>query len=293
MIIDLHCDTLNKLYKGYSIDDNNLDINIDKLLNQNYLVQVFALFYNNKGYNKVYINEMIDIYYDNFSKYHIKKYNDILKNYEKKIFSSFLALEDGGYINDLSDLYYFYDKGIRLICLTWNYENNLGYPHTINKPLKKLGLKVIKEMERLKIIICVSHLSDEGFYDVYNNTTAPFVASHSNCRSIKDHSRNLTDDMIIKINERNGLIGINFYNEFVSNKDITLADDVIKHILHIKSIASIDCISLGSDYDGIDNEVEFKDDIGLFIDKLKDVLTEEEIDKILYKNAAMFFKKFI
>lgn len=292
MIIDLHCDTLNKLYKGFDINDDKLDINIKKLEEGNYLTQVFALFLNDKSYNKNNLNKMIDIYYEHFNKHHIVSYKNILKNYQKNTFSSILSLEDGGYINDIHDLHYLYNKGVRIITLTWNYQNNLGYPHTINKHLTKLGVEVIKEMENLNMLIDVSHLSDLGFYDVYNNTTKPFIASHSNCREIQNHSRNLTDDMIIKINERKGLIGINYYNKFVSNNDITYIDDLIKHIIHIKNIASIDCIALGSDFDGIDSEVEFSsNNINSFVNKLKLYLTEEEIDKITYKNAATLFKK--
>ncbi len=289
MIIDLHCDTLNKLYKK-----EECLITKEKLIKGNYLMQIFALFYNTNNYEISPINEMINIYYTEFSNNHINNINDLLRNKNNNIISTMLALEDGGYIKNIEDLYYLYYKGVRLICLTWNNENNIGYPHTINKNLKPFGIKLIKEMEKLNMIICVSHLSKKGFYDVYNNTKKPFIASHSNCFNVCNHTRNLTDDMIIKINERKGLIGINYYNKFVSNEETTYIDDLIKHIKHIKNIASIDIISLGSDFDGIDNEVEFSvDTISIFQEKLKQNFTTEEVDKICYKNALNFLKTFL
>ncbi len=290
MIVDLHCDTLNKMYIN-NIEFNNdmLHVNKEKLNKANYILQVFAIFYNDINYDIKHVENMVKTY--NNIGMNVNNYKELLNNYPEV--SSILALEDGGYIKSIYDLEYIYSLGIKIICLTWNYPNSLGYPHTINKGLTKLGVDVIKKMESLNMIICVSHLSDKGFYDVYNNTTKPFIASHSNCRSICNHSRNLTDDMIIKINERNGLIGINFYNMFVSNEDITYIDDLIKHINHIRSIASVNIISLGSDFDGIDNEVEIKDASYMYL--LKDRLlyegyTHEEVDKICYKNALLFLK---
>lgn len=295
MIIDLHCDTLNKMYKNkININNEELSVNIDKMKKGNYLLQVFAMFYNGE-YDIKHLDEMIDIYYKNLKNYNINNYEQLENNIKNNNLSTILSLEDGGYIKCINDLYYLHNKGVKLICITWNKINSLGYPHNINKPLTKLGLEIIKEMDKLNMIICVSHLSEKGFYDVYNTTTKPFIASHSNCNSVCNHTRNLTDDMIIKIYERKGLIGINYYNKFVSNKDNTYIEDLVKHINYIKKIASIDIVSLGSDFDGIDNLVEMKDAsmMNLFEEKLKQYFTTEEIEKICYKNALNFLKPFL
>ena len=146
-------------------------------------------------------------------------YEDILRNeYNNKI-SAILTIEDGGVLEgSLDNLKEVYEKGVRLITLTWNYKNGIGHPNFIYKsdnkgnyleepdltiPNKKdglttFGIELIKNMEDLGIIIDVSHLSDKGFYDVLNNTRKPFVASHSNSRSITNVVRNMDDEMIKK-----------------------------------------------------------------------------------------------
>ena len=113
----------------------------------------------------------------------------------------------------------FYRLGVRMLTLTWNYKNGLGHPNkrkefplepdTVNG-LTPLGIEFLQEMERLGIIVDVSHLSDAGFYDVVKYAKKPFVASHSNARSVCGNVRNLTDDMLKKIADCGGVTGINF-----------------------------------------------------------------------------------
>ena len=128
-------------------------------------------------------------------------------------------------------LYFLYKLGMRMMTLTWNYENSLGFPNvrldkkssassdryclSQNEGLKEQGIVFLEEMERLGMIIDVSHLSDAGFYDVLEHTTKPFVASHSNARSVCPAVRNLTDDMVRRLAERGGITGINFCKEFL------------------------------------------------------------------------------
>lgn len=148
-------------------------------------------------------------------------------------------------------------------------------------------------MNKLGIVIDVSHLSDGGFLDVLRYSKKPFVASHSNSRFVTNHSRNLTDDMIKAISNKGGILGINFCSSFLGTSKIAKINDMIKHIKHIKHVGGVECISLGSDFDGIENEVEIKN-IGE-IQKLYDALkingfTYNEIEKIFYKNAERIIK---
>ena len=150
-------------------------------------------------------------------------------------------------------------------------------------------------MNQLGMIIDVSHLSDKGFYDVIEHSSVPLVASHSNARSICSVSRNLTDDMILKIKERHGLIGINFCPDFVSleNQDKEI-ENIVKHIKHIKSIAGTGIIALGTDFDGIPTPNGLEDASKMYL--LEEALynegfSKEDIEKIFYKNFLRLLKR--
>ena len=191
---------------------------------------------------------------------------------------------------------------------TWNYDNSLGAPNCDKKQkatenlesgLTEKGFEFLSEMEALGIIPDVSHLSDKGFYDVAKFSKKPFVASHSNSRSICSHPRNLTDDMIRIIGNKNGLIGLNYCNSFLSNKYISgYGIDIeafLPHIKHIISVGGEDCLALGTDFDGIENPpVQISD--ASKQQKLVSMLekngyNENIIEKICYKNVLRFYKE--
>lgn len=303
-VVDMHCDTITRLYEHphESLLENSGHIDLKKMQKGDYLLQNFAMFTNLKETTNPFLkaNQYINHYYQEIEKYPeliqpVYCYQDIIDHMNQNIMSSMLTLEEGAVIeNDLSLLQHYYRLGVRMITLTWNYENGIGYPHLINKGLTPFGIQYIQEMERLGIIIDVSHLSDEGFYDVFNHTTKPFVASHSNARALCKASRNMSDDMILKLASRGGVMGINFYGRFLKdNSSQSCIDDIVKHILYIKDLAGIDCIGLGSDFDGIDGELEIKDAsfYQLLYDALKVHLSEEEIEKIFYKNVLRVYKE--
>ena len=309
--IDLHCDTAYKMLYDEKMElyKNEESIDIEKLKKGDALGQTFALFiegdkvkshYNE--FNRMYERLMAEI---NKNSDYIKiarNYEEYLKNKNEKKISAFLSIEEGEAIEgDINKLHDVYSKGIRLITLTWNFENSIGYPNCrrmfMNKGLKKFGIEVVEEMNRLGMLVDVSHLSDGGFYDVAKYSKNPFIATHSNARSICNHSRNLSDDMIKILANKGGVMGLNFCNDFLNmSKDISMIEDMILHIKHIRNIGGVDVLALGSDFDGIDNEVEFKDcsNMGKLADALsKHGFKEEEIEKIFYKNAERIIKDVI
>lgn len=306
-IIDLHCDTILKIYnkKGSCLKSNNFHVDLEKLKKANSIAQFFAVFIeyddNSKNYFDLFLDMLDKLYLEiekNYDYINIaKNYNDLIENKENNKISAFLTLEEGGILdNKLYNLRTLYRLGIRLITLTWNFPNCIGYPNCKteyqNKGLTEFGKEVILEMNRLGIIIDVSHLSDNGFYDVYKISKSPFIASHSNSRRIKNHHRNLTDDMIKIISNSGGIIGINFCPDFVDN-GISTIDGLVNHIKHIKNIGGIDVISLGTDFDGITGKLEINN-IGeinkLFLALMKNGFSEDEIEKIAYLNAMRLIK---
>ena len=143
---------------------------------------------------------------------------------------------------------------IRMIALTWNHENEIGYPAKSgsDQPLKPFGHDLLKEMDRRGILADVSHLNDAGFWDVCEHAGLPPIASHSNCRWLCGHFRNLTRDMARAIIDRKGFIGVNFYSRFLCEDGEATLDDVRRHIDALYELGGEDVVGFGSDFDGIE-----------------------------------------
>ncbi len=304
--IDLHCDTITLLkFQNKHLNDDINQINLNNLINGNNLLQCFAIFVNLKRTNNPLIDclKYIDYYYQELELNSdiikpIYNLNDFYKNKMNNKISALLTLEEGSVINnDLDLLNVFYRLGVRMICLNWNYENGIGYPNFKNNDYKTpniingltpFGINMIKKMNELGIIIDVSHLSDKGFYDCLKYSTKPIVASHSNSRYICNHTRNLSDEMIVDLEHNGGVMGMNFCAEFLSETDgESTIPNVIKHIKHIKTIASIDVVAIGTDFDGINPNIDLSNASKmpeLFKTMADEGFTKEEIEKVAYKN---------
>ncbi|MBS6043405.1 MAG: dipeptidase [Clostridium baratii] len=305
--IDLHCDTAYRMIKeDLSLNDDACKVNIEKLKKGGALAQTFAFFVDLEEEKDPYdaftsmYNNFIKEIDKNKDKIEIVRNTDELKqcNNNGKI-GAFLSIEEGEVLKgDVSKVLDVYKKGIRMLTLTWNYENSIGYPNVNfkykDKGLKGNGIEIVNEMERVGIIPDCSHLSDGGFYDLSKICKKPFIATHSNARAIKNHPRNLTDDMIKILSNQGGVMGLNFCSDFVAEDDITKVSKIAKHAKHIKNIGGIDVLSIGSDFDGIENEVEIKDTSEM--DKLyyglkKEGFSDDDIEKVFYKNIIRVLKE--
>lgn len=304
--LDLHCDTYTRVanHPLCNLRENPYQIDLNRLKQIDATGQVFAIFHDCKGnYTEEATNTVFnylrsfqtDIIRNSDITQHItglKIFQDALQT---NTLSSFLGVEDGGLIAyRLKDAF---DLGVRIITLTWNYINDLGHPTSHpTKGLTPYGFEFIQQMNQLGIVIDVSHLSDQGIRDVYTSSTRPFIASHSNARAIKDHPRNLPDDLIKNIAEKGGVIGLNFYTAFVSENEATYTPKLAKHLHHFIKIGGEDCVAIGSDFDGIPNITDFGNIAGLpiFAYNLKKLgFTESFIDKLFYKNAVRTFQNIL
>ena len=151
---------------------------------------------------------------------------EAMKNKSKGLFSIFIGLENGSPLdNDLSRLKYLYDRGVRYVTLSHSANNQICDSCAPKEKrwggLSSFGKEVVAEMNRLGMLVDVSHVSDDTFYDVLKCSTKPVVATHSCCRALCDHPRNMTDDMIRALAEKGGVIQINFYPVFL---DASFAD---------------------------------------------------------------------
>lgn len=228
-----------------------------------------------------------------------KSYNDIIDLTEHGKIAALLSLEGGEPLSgEISMLRNFYRLGVRLIGLTWSFQNELGYGirERSDLGLTEFGFKVVEEANSLGMIVDVSHLNVAGFNDVIETSRKPIIASHSNSKSIHQHRRNLDDRQIKSIADNGGAIGINFTPQFLAEKDAGL-DDVIKHIKHISSLVGFDRIGLGSDFDGMENAPRGLEDVTrlpmLTKRMTEEGLGEENIKNVLGESMLNIFREVI
>ncbi|MBQ8604665.1 MAG: dipeptidase [Oscillospiraceae bacterium] len=317
--IDMHCDTLMPFVRGtdYNIYSNDKQVDFLKMKKGDAMAQFFAVFFPKmEMLAKQGIEMNDDLYFklltEGFYR-DVEKHNDIIafagnaadieKNEKDGKMSAILTIEDGRFINgDMDKIKMVYDRGVRAISLTWNFENCFGWPNSkdkeiMGKGLKDFGIEAIQYMNDLGIIVDVSHLSDGGFYDVAKYSKKPFVATHSNARAVSPHQRNLTDDMIRLLGEKGGVTGLNFCPEFM-DADITAKhtpiSNIVKNAKHIVNVGGIDCLGLGTDFDGIGGTQEIADSsmIPLLWDALKkEGFHESEIEKISHGNVLRVIRE--
>lgn len=300
--IDLHCDTASRLFyeKNLELKDSICKVDINKLKKGDALMQMFAFFIDLGEIKRSPLDEFLAMY-DNF-KIQLEKNKDSIELFDGKIdlnkLYACLTIEEGEVLEgNPYNVEKISDMGIKAVTLTWNYENSIGYPNFNfvhkDKGLKKTGFDIVDELERFNIIPDCSHLSDRGFWDLIEHCKKPFIATHSNARAIQNHPRNLTDEMIKALGNKGGITGINFCSDFVDDSEITKVKDLVRHMSHIRNKGGIDILALGSDFDGIENEVEVKDCsyMGILIDEMKkEGFTVNDIEKVFYKNAMRIFK---
>lgn len=273
-IVDMHCDTISRLYESRGdLQENEGHVDLKRMKKAGCSLQNFALFINREKVEDTFaaVMELMKLYDRELQKNQqwiapVYTYEDFVRNEKDGKMSALLTIEEGAVCKgEVSKLQELYRCGARMLTITWNYPNELGYPNLgsdfltpdTTHGLTETGILFLEEMESLGMIPDVSHLSDAGFYDVLSHTKKPFVASHSNARKICPVVRNMTDDMIRKLAERGGVIGLNFCEDFLtglSERQRTkenILDAVICHAEHIRKVGGIGCLGLGSDFDGI------------------------------------------
>lgn len=311
-LVDMHCDTIVRMFnENQHLNKNNLHLDIEKMNKSNYLLQNMAIFLDCPKTEKPNeVAKKIIKFYENETNINgvnrVFKYSDI--DFEK--INSMLTIEDSTIV-PFDELEEFYRLGVRMITLTWNFPNVVGYPNLDGYNLNNLedlyridnkngltdqGKLYVKKMKDLGIIVDVSHGSDKLVEDVLSAIETPFVASHSNCYSISSVGRNINDDLILKMIERECVIGMNLLTEFVNDKaTVSYIDDIIKHIDHIMDLGGENSIGFGFDLDGIDSTLEIKDGSNsqLIVDALKKRYNQNVVKKIASDNVLRLYEKIL
>jgi membrane dipeptidase len=305
-VFDLHCDTAlalmgKDLVTPGSLLENDLHIDLHRAAKLPGYAQCFACFttpfmrdWHQVSPEAVFQAEM-DVLMTQFEQNReliaqAFTADDVRHNYEKGIMSGILTIEGpAGFGFDPELLQLLYGVGFRMTSLGWNEQNVLTGSHKTGGGLTNQGIRYLKEAQKVGMIVDVSHISDEGFWDVIEHTTKPIVASHSNSRYICNHSRNLTDDMFRAICQSGGVAGFNQCAPFVGQKPNL--DTVCDHILHFLEIdPEGKHIALGGDLDGCDEFPEGFDGVQSYpamAQRLLDRGVDERILMNIYWNNAL------
>jgi len=333
LVIDFHCDGILATLpdSAYIIGDakkrtlhersDNGHVDIPRLMEGGVDCQVFSHFVE-PIYNPIAPHRMLQVLGYSLAEIEksdkvslVKNYEDIVANKGKKL--SFMIGFEGGeaLMGDLRLLKVYHELGLRRLTLTWNNRNRIADGVTWQRSkggLTEFGENLVNECNKLGILVDVSHITDQGFWDVLEVSKSPVIASHSNCRSLCGHKRNLTDEMIKVLIEKGGVMGVNYVPFFL--KDIDFAkmrggdeeekkkvasvtvETVVDHIDHIvKVVGNCDQIGLGSDFDGVPMIAKGLDDASKLPNLTKSLVvrgySDTEIKGILGGNFLRIIKK--
>ena len=294
---DLHCDTLNRCLRGRrQLLHNDYDVSVERGLIFDQWVQVFAAFIHDD--------------YRGARAYHhflaqaeklqqaIAESDDIVA-YDKdhlqdRVCNAMLAVESGAALGGkLERIPEFAELGVKLFSLVWNGENELAGGVASEIGLTELGKQAVRELEKNRIIIDVSHLNRMGFWELCEVAERPFIASHSNSFEVCPHLRNLDDLQIEEIIRRKGLIGINFCPIFINGESDASFQEIRRHIRHVIALGGEDCIAVGSDFDGaaMPSRLSSIEKIPDWHQNLLKHFEPELVEKITFCNAQRFFSE--
>lgn len=265
-VLDSHCDTPTEILnsRDLSLDNNTGHVDFPKLLRGEVDGAFFALYVpasmsEDEAYSYAHrmlagVNDMIAA---NPGKAVITTTSpQAYANKAIGVFSVFLGLENASPIGtSLSRIHEFHTAGVRYITLCHSSDNAVCDSCAGNGRwggLSPFGREVVAEMNRAGMLVDVSHVSDNTFYDVIDVSTKPVVATHSCCRALADHPRNMTDDMIRTLAAAGGVLQVNFYPVFLSSNPAPSYKVIADHIDHIVSLVGIEHVGIGSDFDGIE-----------------------------------------
>ena len=273
VVVDVHCDTLSLLAeKGFSFAGGGEgQVDLPRLRAGGVDVQFFAVFVppHCRGTYLQRALEQVDLFHRivavcSEDLMAVRDYAGLEAAISGGKIAGVLAVE-GGHIleGSLGVLRVLHQMGIRSLTLTWNGRNELadgvGESDT-GGGLTGFGREVVREMERLGMLVDVAHLAPAGFWDVLRLARDPVIASHANSRAVCDHPRNLTDEQVRAIAATGGVIGVNFVPAFVDPAHPTL-DRVVDHMEHLAAVGGVGCIGIGSDFDGVSETVAGLEDV--------------------------------
>lgn len=311
-ICDCHCDTLTELYnKNASLYENEQHFDIKRQIALGGGLQFCAIYVPTEVFRYQgglrYTLCLLDKYNQEIKKLH-ENGIDVLQvrtaedagNVLKHKAATLLAIEEGGAIDgSLEALRCLYELGVRAMTLTWSNRNDIAdgiNEEATGSGLTLFGKQVVAEMNRLGMLVDVSHISTAGFWSVIEISTKPIIATHSNAKSLCPHPRNLNDEQIKALAQNGGLAGITFAGQFLEEDwRNACIESVYKHIDYMLNlIGNDDHIGFGSDFDGISHppyNIQGVQDYKPLIEYLSKYYSDETINKITHQNVINLLQK--
>ena len=311
-ICDCHCDTLTELYnKNASLYKNEQHFDIKRQIALGGGLQFCAIYVPTEVFRYQgglrYTLCLLDKYNQEIKKLH-ENGIDVLQvrtaedagNVLKHKAATLLAIEEGGAIDgSLEALRCLYELGVRAMTLTWSNRNDIAdgiNEEATGSGLTLFGKQVVAEMNRLGMLVDVSHISTAGFWSVIETSTKPIIATHSNAKSLCSHPRNLNDEQIKALAQNGGLAGITFAGQFIEEDwRNACIESVYKHIDYMLNLIGNDeHIGFGSDFDGISHppyNIQGVQDYKPLIEYLSKYYSDETINKITHQNVINLLQK--
>ena len=311
-ICDCHCDTLTELYnKNASLYENEQHFDIKRQIALGGGLQFCAIYVPTEVFRYQgglrYTLCLLDKYNQEIKKLH-ENGIDVLQvrtaedagNVLKHKAATLLAIEEGGAIDgSLEALRCLYELGVRAMTLTWSNRNDIAdgiNEEATGSGLTLFGKQVVAEMNRLGMLVDVSHISTAGFWSVIETSTKPIIATHSNAKSLCSHPRNLNDEQIKALAQNGGFAGITFAGQFLEEDwRNACIESVYKHIDYMLNlIGNDDHIGFGSDFDGISHppyNIQGVQDYKPLIEYLSKYYSDETINKITHQNVINLLQK--
>ena len=307
-MFDLHCDTLTRsLYRpaapGHGpLNEPSAQLSLDRMPAGKRWVQCYAVFVpdDKRGAEGA-------AFFDHWAAVFAREMEreahrvgwcrsgrELTETLDAGKFAALLTVEGGSALGgELERVETLWNAGVRMMTLTWNGKNELASGHDTAEGFSAFGREAVAAMEEKGILVDVSHLNDRGFEELLGIAKKPFVASHSNARSVCRHRRNLPDDFIREMVKRQGLIGLNYCQSFLSDEGRGNLEDLWRHVERFLELGAEKCLALGSDYDGTDIHSDLdsvEKALGLYDFLIRRGLPEETAEDILFGNAWRFFQ---
>ncbi|MCL2014428.1 MAG: membrane dipeptidase [Oscillospiraceae bacterium] len=299
-IFDLHCDTVFEcLTQNKNIASNDLALDIERLSGYDGAIQTFAFWIGDTYRGDNAYNHFLE-QYELFIQQAGNRVDGSAKTLElwdhqelpqNGVCRGLLAIESGAALGgSLDRIWEMKKRNISIITLTWNSANEIACGVNGAGGITDFGKDAIYEMENCGITVDASHLNEISFFELCSIARKPFIASHSNAYAVYKNRRNLKDAQITELAAMGGLIGLNFYINFIGG-DAGL-EDMLKHVEHFLNLGCEDILAIGSDFDGAKTSSYFKDVTcySRFYDDMTQEFGRDITDKIFFGNAYSFFK---